>query len=280
MTIPERSIWPAPAKLNLMLRVVGRRADGYHELQTLFQFIDLQDELTIRPRSDGLVRISGQDPAVAPRSDLILRAAEALRDYTGARLGADIDVRKRIPLGGGLGGGSSDAATTLIALNQLWSLGLDRQALVRLALSLGADVPVFVGGRAAFAEGVGERLTLLDLPQCWYLVVDSGCVVPTAQVFAAAALTRHNPTIKITDALRHVGENHCLPVVRELFPLVGAAYDWLASRANASLSGTGGSVFASFDTPEQAARLRDQLPAPWKGYVVRGYNRHPLVDEP
>ena len=278
MTPPDGRVWPAPAKLNLMLRIVGRRNDGYHLLQTLFQFIDLQDDLWFRPRQDGRLTVSGQAAGIDPEEDLILRAARTLRAAAGVGAGASIRVRKRIPLGGGLGGGSSDAATTLIALNHLWRLGLDRDQLAELGLSLGADVPVFVRGRAAFAEGVGEQLSPLELPERWYLVVDSGCAVATARVFGAAALTRNNPAIKMSDALQHVGENDCLPVVQDLFPQVGAAYEWLAARGGACLSGTGGCVFAVFDNPDPARRLLMELPSPWTGYLVRGFNRHPLLD--
>lgn len=271
--------WPAPAKLNLMLRIIRRRADGYHDLQTLFQFTDLADELLIGPRPDGQIVISGQSAVVSPASDLIRRAAQALCGVAGKDLGADIRVRKRIPIGGGLGGGSSDAATTLIALNRLWHLGLDRDALAELGLGLGADVPVFILGRAAYAEGVGEVLTPLILPEFWYLIIDPGCAVSTAKVFSAPSLTRNNPAIKIPEALMRVGENHCLPVVRDLYPAVGAAFDWLAQRADACLSGTGGCVFAAFESAVQARRIMTELPDSWSGFVVRGVNRHPLADE-
>ena len=205
--------WPAPAKLNLFLHVVGRRADGYHELQTLFQIIDLQDTLAFRVRADaGLERLAGA-AGVDPRQDLVIRAARRLQEASGCALGADITVEKRIPMQGGLGGGSSDAATTLVALNELWGLHWPLEDLASLGLALGADVPVFVLGRSAWAEGVGEVLTPVDLPPAWYAVIRPNATVPTAEVFQAPELTRNTPTTTIRGFLLTGGRNDCAPVV-------------------------------------------------------------------
>lgn len=271
--------WPAPAKLNLFLHVVGRRADGYHLLETLFQFVDLCDELRFTPRTDGDVRLLTPLPGVPAEHDLCVRAARALQARAGAAVGVDIEVVKRIPMGGGLGGGSSDAATTLLVLNRLWGLDLPAAELAALGLTLGADVPVFIGGRAAFARGIGERLTPVEpgeLGEPWYLIVDPGVSVSTARVFADAKLTRNTPPTTIS-ALRDGPQgNDCLPVARALYPEVDAAFRWLSRVAEARLSGTGGCLFAGFEAPAPAERVLALLPAPWRGWVVRGMNRHPL----
>ncbi len=271
--------WPAPAKINLFLHVVGRRADGYHLLETLFQFVDLGDELRFTPRKDGEIRLLTPLPGVAPEQDLCVRAARALQAHSRCPLGADIEVVKRIPMGGGLGGGSSDAATTLLVLDRLWGVDLPRADLAALGLALGADVPVFIGGRAAFAQGVGEQLTPVEpgeLAEPWYLIVDPGVAVATARVFADPKLTRNTPPLTIS-ALRSgpVG-NDCLPVARALYPEVDAAWRWLSGFGEARLSGTGGCLFARFEARSAAEQVLARLPAPWRGWVVRGLNRHPL----
>jgi 4-diphosphocytidyl-2-C-methyl-D-erythritol kinase len=268
--------WPAPAKLNLFLHVVGRRADGYHLLETLFQFVDLCDELRFTPRADGEVRLLTPLPGVAPEQDLCVRAARALQAHSGSRAGVDIEVVKRIPMGGGLGGGSSDAATTLLVLNRLWGLDLSLAELGALGLTLGADVPVFIGGQAAFARGVGEKLTPVDADEPWYLIVDPGVAVSTARVFADPKLTRNTAPTTISALRDGPLGNDCLPVARALYPEVDAAFRWLSAVAEARLSGTGGCLFARFDAPAPAERVLAQLPAPWRGWVVRGLNRHPL----
>lgn len=271
--------WPAPAKLNLFLHIVGRRADGYHAIETLFQFVDLCDELRFTPRADGEVRLLTPLPGVAPEQDLCVRAARALQAHSGCRAGAEIEVVKRIPMGGGLGGGSSDAATTLLVLNRLWGLDLSLAELAALGLALGADVPVFIGGQAAFAQGVGERLTPVepqDLGEPWYLIVDPGVAVSTARVFADPKLTRNTPPMTISALRDGPLSNDCLPVARALYPQVDAAFRWLSAVAEARLSGTGGCLFAGFDAPAPAERVLAQLPTPWRGWVVRGLNRHPL----
>ncbi|ROR34805.1 4-(cytidine 5'-diphospho)-2-C-methyl-D-erythritol kinase [Inmirania thermothiophila] len=268
--------WPAPAKLNLMLRIVGRRADGYHELQTVFQFLDYGDAVGLRVRRDGAVVRRGGVAGLDPERDLAVRAARALQRAAGVRLGAEIVLHKRIPAGGGLGGGSSDAATVLCALDRLWGCGLGTEALCELALGLGADVPVFVRGRAAWAEGVGERLTPVSPPEPWYLVVWPGAAVATARVFADPALTRDSPPTTIRGFLSGERGNDCEAVVRRLCPEVGRALDWLRARAPAGLSGTGGCVFAAFDEEGAARAAARGLPAPWRAIVARGCNRSPL----
>lgn len=275
--IAERP-WPAPAKLNLFLHITGRRPDGFHLLQTVFQFLDYGDDLYFSLRDDGVVRRRSDLPGVAEEQDLVVRAARLLQRESGCRLGAEIDVVKRLPMGGGLGGGSSDAATTLVALNALWGLGFDAGRLAQLGLGLGADVPVFVHGHAAWAEGVGERLEPVMLPEPWFLVLAPPVSVPTAAVFGAPELTRDCPPITIRDFLAGLGGNVCEPVVRERFPAVAAALDWLAGYAPARMTGTGCCVFAAFDTEAQAREVERQLPAGWSGFVARGCNRSPLLE--
>ena len=269
--------WPAPAKLNLFLHVVGRRADGYHLLQTLFQLLDRGDEITLQVRDDGVVRRVGEVEGVPAESDLVVRAASALREATGTRLGADIAVAKRIPVGGGLGGGSSDAATTLVALTALWGCGLDTDALAAVALRLGADVPVFVHGRTAWAEGIGERLTPVETPSRAYLVLDPRVAVSTAAVFQAPELTRDSPPTTIPRFF--AGEpvrNDLEPVVRSMAPAVADALDWLGARAPARLTGSGACVFAGFDRIESAERVAADCPDRFRAFVARGVPESPL----
>jgi 4-diphosphocytidyl-2-C-methyl-D-erythritol kinase len=280
---------PAPAKLNLFLHVVGRRADGYHLLQTLFRFIDLNDTLHFTVRADGEVcRINALE-GVPPEQDLCVRAARSLQRETGCRLGVDIELEKRIPMGGGLGGGSSDAATTLLALNRLWNLNLSRERLMQLGLSLGADVPVFVFGENAFAEGVGERLQAYSLPDAWYVVLCPPVHVPTAQIFTHPELTRN--TISMTmRALpkqdfrtgRNSGGlnlgNDLQAVACKLYPAVAEHLDWLAKFSPALMTGSGACIFAEFATEVEAEAVLQQLPAGMRGFVARGLQQHPLRD--
>lgn len=272
--------WPAPAKLNLFLHVVGRRNDGYHLLQTLFQFLDLQDELTFTPTTDGRITLTTPLPDLPPERDLTVRAATLLKARTGAATGVEIAVRKRIPLGGGLGGGSSDAATTLLALNTLWDLRLPLDTLAALGLQLGADVPVFVRGHAAWAEGVGEQLTPVD-PACpWYVVLVPPVHVPTAAVFKAykeaqeRQLTHYSPAIRIRDFHAGGGHNDLEPLVRRLYPSVDAALAWLGGFGDARMTGSGACVFLPVESAETGARLVAQ--APFAGFVARGLNVHPV----
>ncbi len=266
----------APAKLNLMLHVTGRRDDGYHLLETVFQFIDLCDRVRLEPTPGGeLERLPGGTP-VAPDDDLALAAARALKAAAGVARGARIAIDKRIPIGGGLGGGSSDAAACLLGLNRLWELDWPLERLAEIGLGLGADVPVFVHGHAAFARGIGERLQAIDLPQPYYLVVDPGVAVSSAEIFAARDLTRSCDPITIRAFLDGAGTNVCEPVVRRLYSEVGAALDWLDAFAPARMSGTGSCVFAAFDGLDAAKEVKSRVPAPWVARVAAGMNRSPV----
>ena len=269
--------WPAPAKLNLTLRILGRRADGYHRLQTLFQFLDVGDDLHLTVRPDGQIRLLIPVPGVPDEENLVVRAARLLQAVTGCQLGVDLRLDKRLPQGGGLGGGSSDAATTLVALNQLWGTGLGEDELAELGLALGADVPVFVRGRAAWGEGVGERLTPVMVPECWFLVMTPPCMVTTADVFRHPKLTRNSPSITIADFISGDDRNDCLEVVRGGYPPVARAIDWLDGFARARLTGTGACVFASFSSRTEAEDVLLQAPAELPGFVARGLNRSPLL---
>jgi 4-diphosphocytidyl-2-C-methyl-D-erythritol kinase len=269
--------WPAPAKLNLMLRIVGRRGDGYHLLQTVFQFLDVADMLRFQLRPDGEIRRATSLPGVAEAQDLVVRAAQLLQREAAVAWGADISLDKRLPMGGGLGGGSSDAATTLVALNQLWQAGLGVDALADLGLQLGADVPVFVRGHAAWAEGVGESLTPIDLPEPWYLVLVPPCHVSTAEVFADPELTRDSPRITIPDFLAGRVENDCLEVVSRRYPAVAKAMEWLGQYARPRLTGTGGCVFAAFEDETAARQVLQRMPQGYQGLVARGMNRSLLL---
>jgi 4-diphosphocytidyl-2-C-methyl-D-erythritol kinase len=269
--------WPAPAKLNLMLRILGRRPDGYHELQTVFHFLDYGDALYFEPRADGLIRRHGGSAAVAPEADLVVRAARLLQSHSPRHLGVDIHLEKRLPLGGGLGGGSSDAATTLLVLNRLWGLGLDTPTLAALGLRLGADVPLFVQGHTAWGEGVGERLTPILLPEVWYLVLIPDCQVATAAVFGADELTRDSPRRKIADFLAGDAVNDCQSLVARRYPPVAEALNWLGRYAAARLTGTGACVFAAFAAEAEARQLLQAKPAQFAGFVAQGRNRSPLL---
>ena len=272
-------VLPAPAKLNRMLHIIGRRADGYHELQTLFQFLDHGDELRLSPRDDGAIQLSPSLAGVPDASNLVVRAARLLQAETGCSQGVDIHLTKRLPLGGGLGGGSSNAATTLLGLNHLWRLGLSITRLAELGLQLGADVPVFVHGHAAWAEGVGERLVpvLLDTP--WFVVVCPGIEIATAAVFGAPQLTRNTSPITMARALQGGASswrNDCEATVRQLYPPVAEALDWLGSRAPSMLTGSGSCLFARLDTEIAARQLLADMPAGYTAFVARGLNRSPL----
>lgn len=281
---------PAPAKLNLFLHVVGRRPDGYHLLQTLFRFIDLHDTLHFSLREDGKIHRINAIEGVPEAQDLCVRAARLLQSETGCAAGADIMIDKHIPMGGGLGGGSSDAATTLIALNRLWSLGLTRARLMQLGLRLGADVPVFIFGENAFAEGVGEQLQALHLPEAWYLVLFPPVQVPTAQIFAHPELTRNADSITMRALLeREVCDqrqfrNDLQPVVCRLYPEVARYIDSLDDLRvgnefdSARMTGSGACVFAEFGSRKQAETVMKQLPHGMRGVVAQGLARHPLHD--
>jgi 4-diphosphocytidyl-2-C-methyl-D-erythritol kinase len=272
--------WPAPAKLNLFLHVTGRRPDGYHELQTLFQLIDLSDTVSLSVTDDGRIERPAGPAGVDPDSDLTVRAAKALQAATGCRAGASIRIAKRIPMGGGLGGGSSDAATVLLALNHLWGCGLPVDELARLGLPLGADVPVFVRGSSAWAEGVGERLVPVELPERWYVVIHPGVAVPTRDVFQSHELTRNTPVITIRAFFGLEGSsgsrNDCEPVVRARYPEVADALSWLGNFAPARLTGTGSCIFAAFGSAIDAERVAARAPDRWRAFVARGLNVSPV----
>jgi len=272
-------VFPAPAKLNLFFHVVGRRPDGYHLLQTAFRLIDYGDDLHFSVRTDGVIRHLNPLPGVAADQDLTVRAARLLQQETRSPLGADIGIVKRLPLGGGLGGGSSDAATTLIALNRLWRTGLPRATLQQLALELGADVPLFVFGQNAFAEGIGERLQVLSLPPSWYLVLVPELAVSTAEIFAAAELTRTTNAITIAAFSVGQGHNDLESVVCRRYPQVARHLEWLQQYGDARMTGSGACVFCAFDYEVQARRALAQLPADMRGFVAQGLERHPLWSE-
>jgi len=269
--------WPAPAKLNLFLHIVGRRADGYHRLQTVFQFIDFSDTLRFELREDGHITRATGPAEVSVEQDLTVRAARLLQQQAGVSAGVDIHIDKRLPMGAGLGGGSSDAATTLVALNQLWNIGWSTEQLAALGLQLGADVPVFVQGLAAWGEGIGEVLTPLDLAEPWYLLLIPRVRVSTAAIFAASDLTRDTPPITISDFVSGQGRNDCEALVRRTYPEIDRALTWLSGHAIARLTGTGSALFARFDTEQAARAVSAQVPDVWQAVVARGMNRSPLL---
>ena len=268
--------FPAPGKLNLMLRVLGRRADGYHLLQTVIRFIDYGDTVSVRVREDGVIERTNDVPGVPAEEDLTLRAARLLQRETRTRLGASIALEKRLPRGGGLGGGSSDAATALLVLNHLWETGLARERLMALALELGADVPFFVFGENALAEGIGERLTRLELEDSWYLVLAPAVVVPTARIFGDNQLKRDSKPITMPAFSAERAGNDLEPVVCRVFPEVARHLEWLRSEAPAWVTGSGACVFAAFPDEGGARAVQARMPCGMQGFVTRGLARHPL----
>lgn len=263
---------PAPAKLNLFLHILGRRPDGYHELQTVFQFLDHGDQLGFRLREDGEIRLHTEVAGVPHDSNLIVRAARRLQQAAGTSLGADIWLDKRLPMGGGIGGGSSDAATTLLGLDHLWRLGCDLDRLAALGLELGADVPVFVRGRAAFAGGVGEQLVPVALEEPWFLVAVPQVSVSTAEIFSAPELTRDTPAIRVCGLPAGGGHNDCQPVVEQRYPAVRNALNLLNKFVPARMTGTGACVFGSFPNRDEADKVSRQLPATLPSFVAQGRN--------
>jgi len=274
MNLPE--IFPAPAKLNLTLLVTGRRADGYHLLQTVFRFIDFADELRIAVRSDGRIERLTDIPGVAVDDDLTVRAARLLQQAAGTRLGADIALEKRLPIGGGLGGGSSDAATVLIALNRSWGLDWPRERLQTLALALGADVPVFIFGESALAGGVGEQLTALELPPAWYVVLVPPVGVATVRIFQDPDLIRDSIPLTIPPFSFVAGRNDLEAVVCRHYPDVAKHLAWLRQYGAARMSGSGACVFAEFGSEAEAREVAGRLPPTMRGIVARGLDRHPM----
>jgi 4-diphosphocytidyl-2-C-methyl-D-erythritol kinase len=271
--------WPAPAKLNLMLRVVGRREDGYHLLQTVFQIIDLCDWLTFHPVDDGNVGLSKPIPGVPEQDDLTVRAAQLLKMHTGYLGGVCIDVEKNLPMGGGLGGGSSDAATTLVVLNKLWKLGLSRDELMQLGLQLGADVPVFVFGYSAWGEGVGEKLQAITLPELWVVIIKPRCHVNTKEIFSSKELTRDSKPITMRDFIAGDVINDCQFVVNKNYKQVEDAMFALSKYAVARLTGTGACVFAQFDSEADARSAYQELSKDWEVYLAKGQGISPLYKQ-
>jgi 4-diphosphocytidyl-2-C-methyl-D-erythritol kinase len=269
--------WPAPAKLNLFLHITGRRDDGYHELQTAFQFLDYADELQFEISEEPAIRLASPMAGVADEDNLILRAARLLQNHTGCSQGATIHIEKKLPMGGGLGGGSSDAATTLVALNSLWQCGVNQTELAQLGLQLGADVPVFIAGFAAWAEGVGDRLTPISPAEPWFVVIKPDCHVSTGEIFSSMELTRDCEPITISRFLSGEGRNVCEAVVKQHYPAVAEALNWLAKYANPRMTGTGACIFADCENRQQAQRIVDSLPSRWQGFVAKGCNRSPLT---
>ncbi|MGO3216716.1 MAG: 4-(cytidine 5'-diphospho)-2-C-methyl-D-erythritol kinase [Halomonas sp.] len=272
---------PAPAKLNRMLHIVGRREDGYHSLQTLFQIIDLCDHITFTPRHDGEIHLTSEVSGVDHDDNLIVRAARLLQQYSGSHLGITLDVEKRLPMGGGLGGGSSNAATVLVGLNHIWQLGLSLNALAELGLQLGADVPVFGHGHTAWAEGVGEQLTPVTLDAPWFVIIHPGISVSTPSVFQDPQLTRDSRPITMARALQGGASkwrNDCEAVVKERYPPIAEALFWLAQHAPSRLTGTGACLFAGFETQQAAQAIAQLAGQRWPTWVARGLNTSPLHD--
>ncbi|MEZ9291757.1 4-(cytidine 5'-diphospho)-2-C-methyl-D-erythritol kinase [Vibrio lentus] len=271
--------WPSPAKLNLFLYITGRRDNGYHELQTLFQFVDFGDELTVTANRDtSSVTITPEIPGVATEDNLIWKAATALQQYTSTTFGADIQLKKVLPMGGGIGGGSSNAATVLVALNHLWQLNLSDDQLAEIALKLGADVPVFVRGHAAFAEGVGEQLQPANPDEKWYLVVKPQVSIATVDIFTHSELTRNTPKRALSTLLEQEYVNDCEKIVRMLYPEVDKQLSWLLQYAPSRLTGTGSCVFAEFSSKKEAESVLEQLPDTVSAFVARGRNISPLKE--
>ena len=268
--------YPAPAKLNLFLHIVGRRADGYHLLQSVFRFVDYGDSLQLDMRADGKIQRINALPGLDTEQDLCVRAARLLQQHSGCQLGVDITLDKRLPMGGGLGGGSSDAATTLLVLNRLWKLDLSRGELQMLGLQLGADVPVFIFGESAFAEGVGEKLQAVALPPAWYVVLIPPAHVSTAKIFTNQELTRNTNPIKMSDFSKGYGHNDLEAVVCQVYPEVANYLAWLRQRGDARMTGSGACVFASYETEQEARAVFAQKPSDMTGFVARGLDQHPL----
>ena len=268
---------PAPAKLNLFLHIIGRRADGYHELQTLFQLLDYGDRLDFSLNASGRISFSCDVPSLNHSDNLVVRAAHRLQQHSGSEQGVHIHLHKRLPAGGGLGGGSSNAATTLLALRQLWQSPIDIPDLAQLALPLGADIPVFIEGQSAWAEGIGEALQPVTLPERWYVVLTPPCQAATAAIFAHPQLTRDSSAIRIPRFPANGLKNDCEPVACLLYPAIRQALDWLQQETGAArMSGTGASVFAAFEDSQDAEAVLSKRPPEWAGFVARGVNTSPV----
>ncbi len=267
---------PSPAKLNLMLHITGQRSDGYHLLQTVFQLLDVGDTVAISTNGSGVVQVNCPALSIPQEQNLAWQAARLLQQHSGSTLGASIDIDKQLPTGGGIGGGSSNAATVLLGLNKLWQLDLPLPELAALGLQLGADVPVFVHGHSAWGEGIGELLEPILLPQRYYLVIAPGCSISTAEVFSHRQLTRHTTAITIAAFFKGGGRNDCESVVRQLHPEVNNALIWLNKFSQAQLTGTGACIFAAFESELEAEVIYQQLPQEWRGFVAAGINQSPV----
>ena len=270
---------PSPAKINLFLHITGQRSDGYHNLQTLFQLLDFGDKLVFRSNRSGNIKINGNIDGVDEKNNLIFHAATLLQKSTGCDLGCTIDLTKNLPMGAGLGGGSSNAATTLVGLNALWKCGLTANQLSDLGKTLGADVPVFVHGESAFAEGIGDILTPLTLPQRWFLVITPNCHVSTREIFSNPQLTRNSSPIKIRALSGVEYRNDCQDVVSKLYPAVRTLLQWVENFSAPLMTGTGASVFCSFDSKSEAQHVLSKLPKQWTGFVAKGVNRSPVHEQ-
>ena len=270
---------PSPAKINLFLLITGQRSDGYHNLQTLFQLLDFGDKLVFRSNRSGNIKINGNIGGVEEKNNLIFHAATLLQKSAGCDLGCTIDLTKNLPMGAGLGGGSSNAATTLVGLNALWKCGLTANQLSDLGKTLGADVPVFVHGESAFAEGIGDILTPLTLPQRWFLVITPNCHVSTREIFSNPQLTRNSSPIKIRALSGVEYRNDCQDVVSKLYPAVGSVLQWVENFSAPLMTGTGASVFCSFDSKSEAQHVLSKLPKQWTGFVAKGVNRSPVHEQ-
>lgn len=270
-------IWPSPAKLNLFLHITGRRNDGYHELQTVFQFLDYSDTLSFEGTFEPDIQLLTPIEGVEHDSNLIVKAAKTLQQYAGIKKGAVISLDKRLPMGGGLGGGSSNAATTLVALNQLWDCQLSDDELAKIGLGLGADVPIFIHGYAAWAEGIGETLSPVLPPEPWYVVIVPPCHVSTSEIFSSRELTRDCEPITISRFLSGEGRNVCEDVVKHHYPAVAEALSWLMQYGQAKMTGTGACVFVDVSSQQKAQEIVSELPDTWQGFVAKGCNRSPLT---
>ena len=270
---------PSPAKINLFLHITGQRSDGYHNLQTLFQLLDFGDKLVFRSNRSGNIKINGYIGGVEEKNNLIFHAATLLQKSAGCDLGCTIDLTKNLPMGAGLGGGSSNAATTLVGLNALWKCGLTANQLSDLGKTLGADVPVFVHGESAFAEGIGDILTPLTLPQRWFLVITPNCHVSTREIFSNPQLTRNSSPIKIRALSGVEYRNDCQDVVSKLYPAVRSLLQWVENFSAPLMTGTGASVFCSFDSKSEAQHVLSKLPKQWTGFVAKGVNRSPVHEQ-
>lgn len=269
---------PAPAKLNLFLHITGRKENGYHNLQTLFQMLDYGDRLEIESNNTGKIELLSTEKSISNKKNLILRAAKALQNYSACDCGAKIILKKKLPIGAGLGGGSSDAATAILGLNAVWNLTLTNAELLNIGSKIGADVPVFISGRTSWAEGIGEKLTPIDTPSKWFLIVTPNIFVSTSKIFSHPSLTRNTHPIKIRATEENFWKNDCQLVVEDLYPEVKKVRQWLTNFAPARMTGTGGSVFSSFSAEDEAEAILKNIPKPWHGFVARGVNKSPALE--